>query len=606
MAAPTYTADLTTLSAAEVNTNWAEPTASGWTAGGTPATETDYFLQGAACVSKPFATGATGIGGAMYNNGSGITLPTDGAFFHWFYYQCPNAIAAEASGGARVIVGHDLANFYGWIVRGSDTYVYGGWLCFPVNTGVAVDYTVGTPNGTQQYIGMACNVTALSKGNAMGQDALRYGRGEMKVEFGALADGYATFAGMATYNDNSTNRFGLFQAIDGGYLYQGLMLLGSAVNAVDFRDSNASVILPVCKKVTANFNTIEVRNALSRVDWTNVIMKSLSTVSRGRFVVTDNADVNLSLCQFTGMGTFACLAGTDALNCVFRNCDQITAPGSNLSGSEVRGYIGALNTSAVVWNVATDPDGKFDNCIFEKGANAHHAIEFGTTSPLTMTLRGVTYTGFNAADAQNDSMLHIKRTTGTVTINIIGGTTPSYKSEGAAVSIVANPVTALVKVLNENSANLPDARVLLQAAAGGPFPFEVDVGITRVGALATVTHTNHGLADNDKVAISGCTQQEYNGVYTIDVTGANTYTYAVGGTPDTPATGAPKSTFVVLAGLTDVNGEITMSRVFPSNQPVSGRVRKSTTTPLYRTGPLAGTVNSSSGYSATVVMVRDD
>ena len=65
------------------------------------------------------------------------------------------------------------------------------------------------------------------------------------------------------------------------------------------------------------------------------------------------------------------------------------------------------------------------------------------------------------------------------------------------------------------------------------------ISITRVGATATVTHTAHGYNDQESILISGCTQTEYNGVFTITVVDANTYTYTVTGAPATPATGTP-------------------------------------------------------------------
>ena len=70
---------------------------------------------------------------------------------------------------------------------------------------------------------------------------------------------------------------------------------------------------------------------------------------------------------------------------------------------------------------------------------------------------------------------------------------------------------------------------------------ETAVSITRSGSTATVTHTSHGFADNSWVMIDGATQTEYNGRFQITVTGTNTYTYTVPGTPATPATGAPRA-----------------------------------------------------------------
>ena len=66
------------------------------------------------------------------------------------------------------------------------------------------------------------------------------------------------------------------------------------------------------------------------------------------------------------------------------------------------------------------------------------------------------------------------------------------------------------------------------------------VSITRSGAVATVTKTAHGYAIGDSIKISGATETEYNGTFTVaTVPTADTFTYAVTGTPSTPATGTP-------------------------------------------------------------------
>lgn len=64
-------------------------------------------------------------------------------------------------------------------------------------------------------------------------------------------------------------------------------------------------------------------------------------------------------------------------------------------------------------------------------------------------------------------------------------------------------------------------------------------GIVRSGQTATVTTiSDHNLADNILVTISGAIETEYNVVDTdIIVTGLNTFQYTIAGTPATPATG---------------------------------------------------------------------
>ena len=61
--------------------------------------------------------------------------------------------------------------------------------------------------------------------------------------------------------------------------------------------------------------------------------------------------------------------------------------------------------------------------------------------------------------------------------------------------------------------------------------------LTRSVSLATVTLTAHGYTSADVINIRGAVQAEYNGDFTITVTNANQFTFAVSGSPVTPATG---------------------------------------------------------------------
>ena len=62
--------------------------------------------------------------------------------------------------------------------------------------------------------------------------------------------------------------------------------------------------------------------------------------------------------------------------------------------------------------------------------------------------------------------------------------------------------------------------------------------ITRSGTTATVTTaTAHGFTNGQKVVISGATQSDYNGAFTVTVTSTTAFTYTVANSPVTPATG---------------------------------------------------------------------
>lgn len=74
-----------------------------------------------------------------------------------------------------------------------------------------------------------------------------------------------------------------------------------------------------------------------------------------------------------------------------------------------------------------------------------------------------------------------------------------------------------------------------------PVDLGVDVavsGITRTGGTATVvTAVAHGLSTGAQVNIRGADQGEYNGDVVVTVVDATTFTYAVAGSPVSPATG---------------------------------------------------------------------
>jgi hypothetical protein len=75
----------------------------------------------------------------------------------------------------------------------------------------------------------------------------------------------------------------------------------------------------------------------------------------------------------------------------------------------------------------------------------------------------------------------------------------------------------------------------------GAFSLAVSVAvnsITRAVNTATVTTaTNHGYTSGDRVNMRGAVETDYNGDFTIAVTGLTTFTYTVANTPATPATG---------------------------------------------------------------------
>ena len=611
MTAPSYTEDLTDIDLAEGSSGWAEG-ASPWNAQGAPAYQDgDYpYIQGSYSVTQDCSK--TGIGSLIANNGSGITLPTDGAYFVWQNFSSPPILDTYANGGMRVIVGSDTSNFKSWDVGGKDKgrMPYGGWQNHVVNPSETADDTVGSPTATEQYVGAAVLTTAgISKGEVHQVDAIRYGRGSSIFEHGDVSNGYCTFAGFAAQNDNNSNMWGLIQAVAGGFLWKGKMTIGTTSNACNFVDSDVLVLIDDTPKVTANFNTIEFNNSSTTVTWSNIIFKALGSQSPGRMLVYDNPNVDLEACQFFDMGAFTMGgANSEFLNCIWKNCGVINAAGGKLNGSQI--LTPSLTSGSVIqWYANTDPDGKLDNLTITKGSGTHRAIYFGTASPTTMTIRGLNASGFNASNGQSDSVFYVARTTGDVTINCVGCTgTMSYHSAGANVSIVSDPVTLQVTAKTATGTVVENARVMLKCKdATGPFHYNVTVTASAVLNLVTIAHSSHTVKVNDHVLIEGANEAYYNGVKKIvSIVAGTSYSYDADQFPTTPATGTIKSTFVPLYGLTNASGIISDSRVYSSDQPVTGWARKSSASPFYKTAPIDEVVDSADGVATTAILIADE
>jgi hypothetical protein len=170
---------------------------------------------------------------------------------------------------------------------------------------------------------------------------------------------------------------------------------------------------------------------------------------------------------------------------------------------------------------------------------------------------------------------------------------------------VEDPVTTTVIAQTVDGTKVSGARVFLETDTGGPLPYQASVSITQTSGTATVSHTAHGLSTNQYVVIRGATQEEYNKVAQITVTGANAYTYSVDSGATSPATGSPVASAVICYGVTAAPGTVTDSRTFASSQPVKGWIRKTSSAPFYKTAPISGTISNTAGATFTGVMIED-
>lgn len=534
MAIASYTTDLTVFkdfeSASTVSTEFSGYTA---TAKGEDQ-DSDFPIQGSQHASAEQRT--TGNGSLVVDYGSNVTWTSDDNFFMWGIFLAPAAVNSDANAGIEMCVGASSTAFYRWTVGGNDfgTYPYGGWQNFVVNPEVTIGRTTtGSPGTSYRWVGMLCNViSAITKGSPYGIDVIRYGRGELVVTNGQSGS-YGTFAGMATANDANTAKWGLFQDIDGSYLWKGLISLGSSSTSVDFRDANREIIVDNTRRVNADFNKIEINNTGSNIEWENISIKARGTVSPGDFEMVANATFDDVGGVFTDMGTFIYDSNYTATSRTWRRCEQVTQGGGTFTSC-----LFEESTSAVA--LVVDDLSIVTDCTFTS-SGAGHAVNLGNVTSTTSMTWNNFESGYalQTGTAANRTVLVNVSSGQTLTINVAAGaSSPTYYNTGTGtVNVVAGQVTLTIKVQDITTTSvIENARVYVTAAAGG------------------------------------------------DMT---------------------EGTVIIDRVLTDSNGEVSDTRGYTADQPITGWARSASVAPYYKTSYIAGTVSNVSGLNITLQMIRD-
>jgi len=453
MAAPSYSEDLTDIATGDEAAGWTNFSTN--TQGSPSYQDSDYpYIQGSYAVTQTCSKSKT-LGNLGYDNGSTITLPTDGAFLIWQNFSSPFAIddyagTATTYAGMHVLIGQDINNFGWWYVGGSDKSPnpYSGWQCHAVNTTVAFDTQTGTYT-SDQVVGAGVALIAFpSKGEPHQVDAMRYGRCSAIFELGDSGNGYATIDGFASQNDVQTSRWGLIQVTSGGYLWQGRMLLGTGSNPVDFRDTNVNVFIKWCPKVTENFNLIEIQNINSYVSMTGFTFQVLdiTTASRGRFLMSDPADVYLDQCTFVDMDTFVFdttsgLNTVEITNTTFTRCGEVTQSEAVFDSCS---FINCYSTSTIQASNLQN----ISNCAFTSDGS-NHAIELDSNhAGGTYSLIGCTYNNYATSNGSTGNEPIYNNSGGHVTINVSGGDYPYYRNGPGSTTTIVQSIDWYFEIQN--------------------------------------------------------------------------------------------------------------------------------------------------------------
>lgn len=260
-------------------------------------------------------------------------------------------------------------------------------------------------------------------------------------------------------NEGTLRAHGIIRKVGAGaYSIQGNISLGDVVGTSDtYINSIAETFLWENRGQSANnyyrFNAAGNGTGVTDINFDNCTFTCPTSGS------IDVSDVNVDAYDVRGtvLNGFNRGINTGGANNVwsgntFSKCSQIETTGTDLRNNTYSGYTGLANTSQLYWNTTTDTSAKLDGSTFTMPTTLTHAIEFPTSmTNQTITINNCNFNGFNTGNNVNDSTFNVLATTGTLTINISGGSgNTSYRTAGATVSIV-NSVTVTLTGMKDNT-----------------------------------------------------------------------------------------------------------------------------------------------------------
>lgn len=624
------------VTAAESTTGWTALKISG-TGGGPTAALADGAYQGSGAVTCTVNKQRVAL---YFDIGAGNELDFTGGgseegqmVYAWANFLAPALLNTRASGGFGIFLASSApttTNYHLFYHEGSDSYD-GGWKRLVIDPTSTVSSSAGSLNlASVRYFGVWADVgAATARFDNLICDAIDVGTGLIVTGTSTTDDWIGDMI-----SNEITNRYGIITALNDS---QTSFAIGGELELGDGLGSTSTTITDVDKKLFFEeplyYNGSTVTNAVP-TDFYQVYFRSTgsntTSVTWGKKVGSGDTAQGRNGLSFVGNDTYSIgfqfdfddIAntvliygssfeningsnfewGADASHeCIgnsFINCQQFDPIGGIIiRNCNFVGYSGT--NAALLWNTSIN----IKNCNFianTDGTNNPAGVEIDGTVSSPATFDNLKFSG-------NDFDILYSAATGDFTVQAVNGADPvTHNDTGTGTLSIENTVTVAVNVYDATDGSaVTGAAVLILAASGGSLPYQVSVGITSTGGTATVTHTSHGFSTGDKVVIKGANESEYNGLKTITVTGTNTYTYTISGSPTSPATGSPVATAVILHGSTNGSGVLSDSGFsYAGIQPLSGRVRKGTSTVYYKTSPVAGSV-STSGFNTNIFLIQD-
>jgi len=504
----------------------------GWTPG-TFGTVTDYAEAGFA-VGESFAI----TNGEVYFTGSAVDLSNTLVYVYAFN----NALLTpwDSSPPPIALVLGDGTDLIGFDMAGSDRRVFNhldgptAWQCLLLDGDQAdeMDSAGNTYVASGSFAGldltnivdMGCAFDTQSKalggGFNVAVDIIRYGNDGIRLTAGTTGD-RGTFTEIAVADRDTSNQtaHGIFRAYTTiAFGCQGPLTFGDdGVATTSYFEDSGAVVVFEDRNVSDGKYYFDV---VGHASATNVFVLTGSTIAtagpsvsmdfsggdidtltfdgcvfsalRGAILFSANADASGHIvddCTFDGVGKIT--AGSVDINrASIINSDSATNAiemgAGDLLDVSIASYEGTAGTAALLFNQAYDPNGELDRATFAKGTAATHAIEFGSSTPSTITLTDHTYTGYHASNGNNDSTFY-NNTGGALTINVVGASgNTSYRNGASASTTVSSSVTVTITCTDSNGDPIEGINVRVEE---DPAKTLIDDGTTNSSGIYTFAYT---------------------------------------------------------------------------------------------------------------------
>ena len=482
MAVAVVVFDGTRVNPSDANTNWGN-----WgSSGGSPAAESPIAYQNALAVNKKI--NSSSLGGIDYDPGAGALDMTAAVNMLWFVKTIvSDSFDLNTTYGVSIGMGSSNADFYQYNVAGSGSNnpaytnypVQGGYLITAIDPNIAAwrESTTGAPDLTAvDWFGVQADfIVGAAKAENLALDSIDVGTG-LTITAGDGGSTEGSFLDFVAFDqDTSTNRYGVVTGKGDIVASHGLLTIGSAA-VTEFLDNTSIVLFPdgyhsrglVGVSVDlSNASTIVHIGSLLIGEGTEQALSEDDT--RPDLVVTGTAG---TLTLSGTLRNFRTVSFTSA--CTIDGADievLVLGASGNIKNSTIRTRT-AANSAALSSPVFTVDTGVHDTEFVQAGAG--HAL--GIVSAGSYTLTNLTFTGYGVDDAADSAITVF--TTGAVTLTIVGGTIPTFKTVGVGnVTIVTNPVTTKVIMKDPSGDLITDlsVNVLVEADTGGPLAVGTDI-----------------------------------------------------------------------------------------------------------------------------------